>query len=189
MFVYKPSLTLDSKSIPGVRYHFRRFSPDLSVKQDIELAESRSKMRDLMIAYEENRETVSDPKDDKDPAVRRNNARWVAFSAELDALKIRYERATVLRTYLTRIEGISIDGEHEQTVDELIEFGPEELAQEAIDYIRENGALTPAEKNELPSHIISSTADGMETSNIDAEPAATTDTTATATAPDTPPTE
>lgn len=58
MFIWNPNLTLDSKLIPGVRYHFKRFSAGRRADLELQLADYREKVREASVRYNEALEDV-----------------------------------------------------------------------------------------------------------------------------------
>ena len=167
MLNWTTTATLDSALSPGVRMHFKKFSAGRRAELELALSQFRAEASERVMEYNSALEPDEDP-----AAKRRNMARFAGLQMWLKSAENRHEKLATLRTYLKRIEGISIDGDESPTVEQFLAEAPEELADEAFEFIQREGKLPAAVAGFSESPTISPVPEGGATSSTSAEPVA-----------------
>lgn len=177
---WKSTCTLDSQAMAGVRIICKRFTRERRAALELELVEYRDQLREKMLAYADNIENKGlldndgnfvldengNPKDPGDSTFvraqkatrRRAFDQWAAGGIEM------YIKPATLRTYVTRVEGLTVDDVPILTGADLVERGPDELCDEVYMFVNLHGGITADESKNLPSPITSPEAEGGQTS-------------------------
>lgn len=170
---WNSTAVLESKYDPSVRITIKRFSQGRRAMLELELAPYRVELRDKMLEYAESAQVNEGLRDNDGELVLDENRKAVdpgdtvfvkgqkatrrtAFDQWLQTnLECQIKPAT-LRTYISKIEGLSVDGQPITTVDKFLAEGPQELADEAYLFISQHGGmmesdLVPKSQSPMPS--------------------------------------
>lgn len=146
-------MVMDSKLLPGVRVHLRKFSVERRSRVVLALADYRAKLNEIyrqmlehVIVPDETDETGTVTKPGDPPEVReRKVIERVRLQGEVTALEDAYLKPAMLREYVTSIEGVELD-EQPVTPEMLISGGAlVELADESFHFLEANNGLPPFE--------------------------------------------
>lgn len=175
MLNWNSTAVLTSRIDPDVRITFRKFTQRRKAALELALAEYRELVRDKMLDYAENcvidfglrdndgnlvlnDEGKPEHSGDSDAVRAQKITRQTAFNGWLQGQVEQHLKPATLRTYIVSVEGLIVDGKPINDADGLLD-GPEEIAEEAYQFIMVNGGLQESERKNLPSPITSPAAE------------------------------
>ena len=158
------TMVMDSRVIPGARVHMKKFNVKNRAKMTLELAEYRAKVTDIyrqmldtVIVPDETDENGVKIKDGDSLEVRERKAiQRAILEGEHAALDDAYIKPLILKAYVTRIEGVELDGAP-VTVDGLLEGPLMPLADEIYHWMEANNGLPPFADTNSSSPSLSQT--------------------------------
>jgi hypothetical protein len=176
MTVHVSTRTLESKSLPGVRFVIRRMTKRRADALDEAQAPFRERLRPL---YEEFTPLDKERVEAKDAFPADKLKRWSELLGEIARIDQNEMAPVAARFCLVRIEDLEItypgadggDVTESATLELIQEHGPDALYQEILHEIKRECGLLPEEAENLPSPSTSAAAVVGKPEN--AEPAGT----------------
>jgi hypothetical protein len=205
---YDPTLTLDSESLPGVKFTVQRIGFGRRTELDLATLKFRQRLRELEMDSPQpspkeldlqeqlelaKKKALEVPEADMAEVIRKDVLPIAEDLANAAPLEVRKQRKVIDEEYLTvhsqiravwirrslvSISGGEVDG---MTADQLLDYGPQSLAQEIWSALSQSGRLTSEQAKNSPSPTISAGPEKAKTST-DASSAGTSGSTGSATA-------
>lgn len=177
---FKSTRTVESVSIPGVKFVVRVMSEGVRVALRLKMASELATMREISLERDEWLEEIQQEKDkpfDKiriGDLTRRERARLDGFNERIAALNEAVIDPQYFSAGLVSVEGITIDGSA-PNAENLRELGPPSLYREILAAIRQESGLSAEELENLGSPSISGAVVEAETSATTADSAGAND--------------
>lgn len=148
-------IVLDSKTVPGVRIHFRLFGVRRRAAVNLAIAEHYDKLRPVaeqlqecaIVPEETNEKGEVVRKGDPPEVVLQKLKKQTIVRRHYEAVEAAYILEPTLLAYVEKVEGLTLNGEPITTADSFVENAPDELADEAYHFVTAHNGLTAGESS------------------------------------------